>query len=60
MSHAESEVTHERPAAKITHPDCEEAQPNKRHEGEVQKATDQAISDIDTTLATKEKEVMSV
>lgn len=32
----------------------------KRHEGEVQKATDQSISDIDTALATKEKEVMSV
>ena len=32
----------------------------KRHEGEVQKATDQAITDIDQTLATKEKEVMSV
>src|SRR6266852_4019052 len=33
---------------------------SKRHEGEVQKATDQAITDIDQTLATKEKEVMSV
>jgi ribosome recycling factor len=32
----------------------------KRHEGEVQKATDQAITDIDQTLAVKEKEVMSV
>jgi ribosome recycling factor len=32
----------------------------KRHEGEVQKATDQAITDIDQTLAAKEKEVMSV
>ena len=32
----------------------------KRHEGEVQKATDQAIADIDQTLAGKEKEIMSV
>ena len=32
----------------------------KRHEGEVQKATDQAIADIDHTLAAKEKEIMSV
>jgi ribosome recycling factor len=32
----------------------------KRHEGEVQKATDQAIADIDQTMATKEKEIMSV
>jgi ribosome recycling factor len=32
----------------------------KRHEGEVQRATDQAITDIDQTLAAKEKEVMSV
>lgn len=32
----------------------------KRHEGEVQKATDQAITDIDQTMATKEKEIMSV
>jgi ribosome recycling factor len=32
----------------------------KRHEGEVQKTTDQAITDIDQTLAAKEKEVMSV
>jgi ribosome recycling factor len=32
----------------------------KRHEGEVQKATDQAITDIDQILAAKEKEVMSV
>ena len=32
----------------------------KRHEGDVQKATDQAITDIDQTLGTKEKEVMSV
>jgi ribosome recycling factor len=32
----------------------------KRHEGEVQKATDQMIADIDHTLAAKEKEIMSV
>jgi ribosome recycling factor len=32
----------------------------KRHEGEVQKATDQSIVDIDQMLAAKEKEVMSV
>jgi ribosome recycling factor len=32
----------------------------KRHEGEVQKATDQAIAEIDQTLAAKEKEIMSV
>lgn len=32
----------------------------KRHEGEVQKATDQMITDIDQALAHKEKEVMSV
>ena len=32
----------------------------KRHEGEVQKATDQAIADIDHALVTKEKEIMSV
>ncbi len=32
----------------------------KRHEGEVQKATDQMITEIDQALAHKEKEVMSV
>ena len=32
----------------------------KRHEGEVQKATDQAIKEIDASLAAKEKEIMQV
>jgi ribosome recycling factor len=32
----------------------------KRHENEVQKATDEAIRDIDGLLATKEKEIMVV
>ncbi len=32
----------------------------KRHEGEVQKATDQAIVEIDQVLAAKEKEIMQV
>jgi ribosome recycling factor len=32
----------------------------KRHETEVQKATDQAIRDIDLSLAGKEKEIMQV
>jgi ribosome recycling factor len=32
----------------------------KRHESDVQKATDQSISEIDQMLGTKEKEVMSV
>ena len=32
----------------------------KRHETEVQKATDQAIQEIDTSLAAKEKEIMQV
>jgi len=32
----------------------------KRHEGEVQKATDQAIVEVDQVLATKEKEIMQV
>lgn len=32
----------------------------KRHETEVQKATDQSIADIDQALANKEKEIMSV
>ncbi len=32
----------------------------KRHEGEVQKATDAAITEIDQALAQKEKEIMSV
>jgi ribosome recycling factor len=33
---------------------------HKRMDGEVQKATDQSISDIDGMLATKEKEIMTV
>jgi ribosome recycling factor len=32
----------------------------KRHEGEVQKATDQFIAEIDQVLGSKEKEIMSV
>ena len=32
----------------------------KRHESEVQKATDQAIGEIDHVLAAKEKEIMQV
>jgi len=32
----------------------------KRHEGEVQKATDKAVADIDQSLAAKEKEIMQV
>ncbi len=32
----------------------------KRHEGEVQKATDQVVSEIDQTLAIKEKEIMQI
>ena len=32
----------------------------KRHVGEVQKVTDQHIGEIDTALATKEKEIMQV
>jgi ribosome recycling factor len=32
----------------------------KRHEGDVQKATDAAISEIDVVLAAKEKEIMHV
>jgi ribosome recycling factor len=32
----------------------------KRHEQEVQKATDQAIVDVDQVLASKEKEIMQV
>jgi ribosome recycling factor len=32
----------------------------KRHEGEVQKVTDQAIGEIDGLLASKEKEIMQV
>jgi len=35
MSHAEAKIAHERPTAKVTHPDHEETQRNKRHEGEV-------------------------
>ena len=33
---------------------------SKRHEGEVQKATDDSIKEIDILLATKEKEIMQV
>ena len=33
---------------------------SKRHETEVQKATDEAIKEIDVLLATKEKEIMQV
>jgi ribosome recycling factor len=33
---------------------------HKRHDADVQKATDQAIADIDHMLATKEKEIMTV
>jgi ribosome recycling factor len=33
---------------------------HKRMDTEVQKATDQSISDIDAMLATKEKEIMTV
>ncbi len=33
---------------------------HKRMDGEVQKATDQAITEIDHSLATKEKEIMTV
>ena len=33
---------------------------NKRHEAEVQKATDESIKDIDMLLAFKEKEIMQV
>ena len=33
---------------------------NKRHETEVQKATDEAIKEIDMLLGTKEKEIMQV
>jgi ribosome recycling factor len=32
----------------------------KRHETEVQKATDQAIQEVDQALAGKEKEIMQV
>ena len=32
----------------------------KRHEAEVQKATDEAVKDVDATLAVKEKEIMQV
>lgn len=32
----------------------------KRHEADVQKVTDQAIADVDQSLAQKEKEIMSV
>lgn len=32
----------------------------KRHEGEVQKATDEAVRDIDAALAQKEKEILQV
>jgi ribosome recycling factor len=33
---------------------------HKRHDGEVQKATDQAIAEIDHALAAKEKEILTV
>ena len=33
---------------------------HKRHDGDVQKATDQAISEIDQLVSTKEKEIMTV
>jgi ribosome recycling factor len=33
---------------------------HKRHADQVQKATDQAITDVDHTLAAKEKEIMTV
>ncbi len=33
---------------------------HKRHVAIVQKATDQAISDVDHALASKEKEIMTV
>jgi ribosome recycling factor len=33
---------------------------HKRHDGDVQKATDQAIADIDQALAVKEKEILTV
>jgi len=32
----------------------------KRHEGEIQKATDQFVGDVDQALAVKEKEIMQV
>jgi ribosome recycling factor len=32
----------------------------KRHEADVQKATDQTIEEIDSSLAAKEKEIMQV
>ncbi len=32
----------------------------KRHEGEVQKATDQVVAELDQTLATKEQEIMQI
>ena len=33
---------------------------HKRHDAEVQKATDQAIAEIDHALAAKEKEILTV
>jgi ribosome recycling factor len=33
---------------------------HKRHDGDVQKATDQAIADIDHALAAKEKEILTI
>ena len=33
---------------------------HKRHDGDVQKATDLAISEIDHALAAKEKEILTV
>ena len=32
----------------------------KRHEAEVQKATDESVREIDSALAAKEKEIMQV
>jgi ribosome recycling factor len=32
----------------------------KRHESEVQKTTDQCVSEVDTALAAKEREIMQV
>jgi ribosome recycling factor len=33
---------------------------HKRHDGDIQKATDLAISEIDHALAAKEKEILTV
>jgi ribosome recycling factor len=32
----------------------------KRHEGEVQKATDQCVNEVDAALGAKEREIMQV